>query len=269
MPTPDLFKFRQFPADFILWAVRWYLRYTLTYRDLEEMMAERGTAVDHSTIYRWVQRYGPEFDERSRRHLRPSNDSWRLDETFIKVKGQNRYLWRAVDSAGNTLDFLLTAKRDAKAAKRFFRKVLQQEHARTPRSINTDKYAAYPKAIEELQESEELPKTTKHRQVKYLNNILEQDHRFVKRRPEDEDDVPGLLECPANDSRVRVDEPNSHRLKVSQKVMSWDSSLSSTKSLVWQRKSASMVRVQRALLNLCNTTLFIGFVSMELSRSST
>lgn len=85
-PTSDLFKFRQFPADIILWAVRWYLRYTLTYRDLEEIMTERGIATDHSTIYRWVQRYGSELDERCRRHLRLPNDSWHLDETFIKVR---------------------------------------------------------------------------------------------------------------------------------------------------------------------------------------
>ena len=178
----DLFKFRHFPPDVILWAVRWYLRYTLTYRDLQEMMAERGVSLVHTTIYRWVQRYGPELDNRCRRHLRPSNDSWTLEETFLKSKGENRYLWRAIDSDGNTLDFLLTARRDAKAAKRFFRKVLQQEHVEMPRVINTDKYAAYPKAIAELQESGELPKTTEHRQVKYLNNLLEQDHRFIKRR---------------------------------------------------------------------------------------
>ena len=199
MTSPTgLFKFRQFPPDIILWAVRWYLRYTLSYRDLEEMMVERGVSLVHTTIYRWVQRYGPELDERCRRHLKPTNDSWKIDEAYLKVKGKDRYLWRAVDSAGNTLDslvrssigeyspiehrFLLTAKRDAEAAKRFFRKVLQQEHVETPRVINTDKYAAYPKAIEELKESDELPKTTKHRQVKYLKNLLEQDHRFIKQR---------------------------------------------------------------------------------------
>ena len=162
------------------------------------MMVERGVSLVHTTIYRWVQRYGPELDERCRRHLRPTNDSWKIDETYLKVKGEHRYLWRAIDSAGNTLDFLLIAKRDAEAAKRFFlvrsaileysriehrfRKVLQQEHVEIPRVINTDKYAAYPVAIEELKESEELPKTTEHRPVKYLNNLLEQDHRFIKRR---------------------------------------------------------------------------------------
>lgn len=130
----DLFKFRQFPLDVILWAVRWYLRYNLTYRDLKEMMAERDVSVVHTTVYRWVQRYGPELDERCRRHLRPTNDSWKIDETYLKVKSEDRYLWRAIDSEGNTLDFLLTAKRDAKAAKRFFRKVLQQEHVEIPRS---------------------------------------------------------------------------------------------------------------------------------------
>lgn len=91
-PPTDLFKFRQFPPDIILWAVRWYLRYTLSYPDLEEMMVERGVSLVHTTIYRWVQRYSPELDERCRRHLRPTNDSWKIDETYLKVKGEHRYL---------------------------------------------------------------------------------------------------------------------------------------------------------------------------------
>ena len=103
------------------------------------MLVERGMDVDHSTIYRWVQRYAPELDERTRPYFKPCNDSWRLDETIIKVKGKLRYLWRVVDSEGNTIDFVLTARRDTRAAKRFLRKALQQVHAQTPRSLNTDR----------------------------------------------------------------------------------------------------------------------------------
>ena len=135
----------------------------------------------HTTVFRWVQEYGPELDKRCRPHLKPTNDSWRVDETYIKVKGKDKYLYRAVDSDGNTLDFLLTAKRDAEAAKRFFRKALNAVHAQEPRIINVDKNAAYPKAIDELKAKEELPKKVELRQNKYLNNIVEQDHRGIKR----------------------------------------------------------------------------------------
>ncbi|PZD70814.1 hypothetical protein C1752_08956 [Acaryochloris thomasi RCC1774] len=145
------------------------------------MLAERGVEVDHTTIYQWVQRYGPELDERCRPHFRPTNDSWRIDETYIDIQEQFYYLWRAIDSSGFMLDFLLTAKRDTKAAKRFLSKVLQREHVeQMPRVINTDKYAVYPGVIEDLQESGELPEETEHLPVKYLHNILEQDHRFIK-----------------------------------------------------------------------------------------
>lgn len=132
-------------------------------------------------VFRWVQQYGPEIDKRCRPHLRPTNDSWRVDETYIEVKGKPKYLYRAVDSAGNTLDFLLTAKRDAQAAKRFFRKTLKAVHTCSPRVITVDQNAAYPKAIDELKQKEELPKQVKLRQKKYLNNIVEQDHRSIKR----------------------------------------------------------------------------------------
>ncbi len=175
------FKWRHFQSDIILLCVRWYLRYPLSYRHLEEMMLERGLTVDHSTVYRWVQAYAPELDKRCRPHLRPTNDSWRVDETYIEVKGEWKYLYRAVDSEGNTLDFMLSAKRDARAAERFFRKVLKAEHNQEPRVINVDKNAAYPPAIDELKADETLPKTTELRPVKYLNNIVEQDHRFIKR----------------------------------------------------------------------------------------
>ena len=145
-------------------------------------MVERGIAVDHTTIYRWVQAYSSELDKRCRRHLRLSNDSWRVDETYIKVKKRDHYLYRAVDSSGQTLDFMLSAKRDAQAAQRFFRKVLSAPHTQLPRVINVDKDKAYPPAIQALKTDEVLPQTTTIRQCKYLNNIVEQDHRFIKRR---------------------------------------------------------------------------------------
>ena len=182
MKTSELFKWRHFQSEIILLGVRWYLRYSLSYRDLEEIMLERGVKVDHTTIYRWVQKYAPELDKRCRPHLRSTNDSWRVDETYIKVKGKWKYLYRAVASNGNTLDFMLSAKRDTKAAKRFFRKVLGSSHTIDPRVITVDKNAAYPPAIEALKTEEWLPEETETRQSKYINNTVEQDHRFIKRR---------------------------------------------------------------------------------------
>ena len=181
MSTPFLFKWRHFLPEIILLNVRWYCRYALSYRDLEEMMAERGIEVDHSTINRWVLKYAPELDKRIRPRLKQTNDSWRVDETYIKVKGQWKYLYRAVDSEGKTIDFLLSAKRDASAAERFFRKTLKATHTQMPRVINVDKNAAYPPAIDDLKAEKQLPATTELRQVKYLNNLVEQDHRFIKR----------------------------------------------------------------------------------------
>jgi transposase, IS6 family len=198
------FKWRHFHSNIILLCIRWYLRYSLSYRDLEEMMRERGLQVDHTSIYRWVQHYAPELEKRCRPHLKAANDSWRVDETYIKIKGTWTYLYRAVDSDGNTLEFLLSPTRDAEAAKRFLLKALHfsadsapQAHlveeqvaeptaaakpvTPAPRVINVDKNAAYPKAIAELKASGALPASVELRQVKYLNNLVEQDHRFIKR----------------------------------------------------------------------------------------
>ncbi len=206
MSHPSPFKWRHFESEIILLCVRWYLRYALSYRDLEEMMAERGLSVDHTTIFRWIQHYAPELDKRSRPHLKACNDSWRVDETYIKVKKVWMYLYRAVDSEGNTLEFLLSPTRDAEAAKHFFVKALhapacsapgarpleeQMEESTAladpiiptsaPRVITVDKNAAYPKAIAELKAAGRLPASVELRQVKYLNNLIEQDHRFIKR----------------------------------------------------------------------------------------
>ncbi|CAO3455067.1 Mobile element protein [Azospirillum largimobile] len=120
----SLFKGRQFTAEVILWAVRWYLQFPISYRDLERMLADRGVTVEHTTLYRWIQAYAPELDKRLRLHLRRTTGSWRVDETYIKVKGRWMSLYRAVDARGHTIDFLLSVKRDAAAARRFFRKAL-------------------------------------------------------------------------------------------------------------------------------------------------
>lgn len=119
------FKWRHFEGEIILWAVRWYCRYGISHRDLEQMMGERGVPVDHSTIYRWVQKYAPEIEKRLRWHWRrPQSTSWRVDETYVKVRGKRTYLYRAVDKFGNTIDFYLSPTRNAKAAKRFLGKAL-------------------------------------------------------------------------------------------------------------------------------------------------
>jgi transposase-like protein len=146
------------------------------------MMKERGLPVDHTTIYRWVQRYAPEINKRIRPHLKLASASYRVDETYIKVGKSCKYLYRAVDSAGNTIEFMLSAKRDVLAAKRFLRKMMRADHRRLPFTISVDKNAAYPEAFTSSQEEKVLPHDCKLRRVKYLNNIIEQDHRFIKKR---------------------------------------------------------------------------------------
>jgi len=177
-----LFKWRQFQPEVILLAVGWYLRFSLSYRDVEELLAERGLLVDHVTVWRWVQRYAPEMERRLRSKLKPTNDSWRVDETYIRVKGKWRYLYRAVDSSGATLDFLLSARQDAAAATRFLAKALGRQNHPVPRVINTDGHSAYPPAIVRLKAEGALDENCRQRPVPYLNNVLEQDHRAIKRR---------------------------------------------------------------------------------------
>jgi transposase, IS6 family len=182
MSRPSLFKWRHFEPEIIMCGVRWYLRYSLSYRDVEALMRERGLAVDHTTVFRWVQRYAPELDKRSRPCLTATTDSYRVDETYIKIKKQWHYLYRAVDATGATLDCMLSPTRDAEAAERFFRKVLGACHTTAPRVITVDKNAAYPPAFATLQQEGQLPTSCTLRQCKYLNNVVEQDHRFIKRR---------------------------------------------------------------------------------------
>jgi transposase-like protein len=175
------FKWKHYQPEIIMLCCRWYLKYPLSYRNLEEMMNERGLTIDHTTIMRWVHRYSHEINKRIRKYLKPTNDSWRVDETYVKIKGKWCYLYRAVDSRGNTVDFMLSPTRNKIAAKRFFKRALKSFHNKVPRVINVDKNIAYPPAINELKENNKLPERTKLRQVKYLNNIVEQDHRAIKR----------------------------------------------------------------------------------------
>jgi Transposase and inactivated derivatives len=135
-------------------------------------MAERGVEVDHTTLMRWVHQYSPEIEKKIRRYLKPTNDSWRVDETYIRVKGEWKYLYRAVDSNGNTIDFMLSAKHNKKAAKRFLRKALNSNYNQIPRLITVDKNPAYPPAIDKLKNDKRLPINVGIRQIKYLNNIM-------------------------------------------------------------------------------------------------
>jgi transposase, IS6 family len=182
LQRPAIFKWRHFAPEIILCAVRWYLRYSLSYRDIQELLVERGLEVDHTTVWRWVQRYTPELEERTRPHLKSTNKSWRVDETYVRVKGRWFYLYRAIDSAGATIDFYLSAFRSAEAAKALFAKALADPSHPQPRVINTDKAQCYPSAILESKAEGVLRKRCRHRPVQYLNNILEQDHRCIKKR---------------------------------------------------------------------------------------
>jgi transposase-like protein len=175
-----LFKRCHFDGTIILLCVRWYLTYKLSYRDLGEIMAERGVDVAHTTILRWVQRYVPEFEKRWQRYARPVGTSWRVDETYIRVKGKWVYLYRAVDKEGQTVDFLLSERRDRAAAKRFFQHAIEKRGV--PQKITLDGYAAAHAAVAELQEEEALPADRPVRTNRYLNNVVEQDHRRVKQR---------------------------------------------------------------------------------------
>ena len=145
-------------------------------------MKERGLAVDHSTVWRRVQRYAPEINKRIRPHLKMSGTSYRIDETYIKVGKSCKYLYRAVDKEGHTIEFMLSAKRDVSAAKRFFKKMMRADQRRLPFTIRVDQNAAYPEAFTTSQNEKVLPKDCKLRRVKYLNNVIEQDHRFIKKK---------------------------------------------------------------------------------------
>ncbi|UXU86190.1 IS6 family transposase [Burkholderia sp. S-53] len=174
----QLFQRLHYPFDVILLCVRWYVAYPLSLRHLEEMMAERGVSVDHSTVYRWAIKLLPVLEKAFRRRKRPVGKSCRMDETYIKVNGAWKYLYRAVDTDGNTIDFLLCARRDTTAARRYFEKSVAQNGA--PETVTIDKSGANLAASKDLNATREQP--VKIRQQKYLNNIVEQDHRAIKCR---------------------------------------------------------------------------------------
>ena len=177
MVVEERFHGGHFPKCIVLQAVFWYLRYSLSYRDIEELMEERGVEIDHATVQRWVVKYTPLLETEFRKKNRAVGTSWRMDETYIKVKGIWHYLYRAVDKKGNTIDFLLTKNRDKSAAKRFLMKAINNNGI--PEKITIDGSAANKAAIEEYNSDNDI--SVEIRQVKYLNNIVEQDHRGIKR----------------------------------------------------------------------------------------
>ena len=180
---PAIFKWRQTESEVILCAVRWYLRYSLSFRDVEELLNERGLEADHTTIWRWVQRYGPELEERLRRHLKPTHKSWRVDETYVRVKGRWCYLYRAIDSTGATIDFVLSGLRDAATAKTPVPQGAGGSVASTAPGYQYGPGAhRYGSAISGVKQEGILRHRCRHRPIQYLNNILEQDHRAIKRR---------------------------------------------------------------------------------------
>jgi transposase-like protein len=171
------FKGAHFPPEVILIGIRWYLAYPLSTRHVEELMEEREVKVDHSTINRWVIKYSPQLEDEFHQRKRPVWVSWRMDETYIKVKGVWVYLYRAVDKYGKTIDFLLTKQRDKRAARRFLNKAIGRHG--DPEKITIDGSDANAAAIKSY--NEDHGTSIAIRQIKYLNNIVEQDHRGVKR----------------------------------------------------------------------------------------
>lgn len=178
--SPSLFRGRHFDHTVIILCVRWYITYKLSYRDLVEIMAERGVSVSHTTILRWVQHFVPELEKLWHHYARPAGTSWRVDETYIKVCGRWTYLYRAVDKQGLTVDFLLSEHRDIAAARRFFARAVGRHG--TPETITLDGYPATHAAVAELKKCGVLRPRTKIRTSKYWNNLIEQDHRRVKQR---------------------------------------------------------------------------------------
>src|ERR1035437_4143813 len=216
----DLFKGRQFDREIIILCVRWYLRFKLSFRDLVEMMAERGISLAHTTIMRWIARYVPEFEKRWNRFACRAGASWRVDETYVKIKGRWTYLYRAVDKEGKTVDFLLRAKRDVAAAKAFFRRAFKSQ-GRLPRAITLDGYQASHRAAKEVLNEHRAGNQCKIRSSKYLNNLIEHTDRSNF----------GLVRCsasstfaerrrrlPASNSCIGSERVSSHSARFTSKV---------------------------------------------------
>jgi len=178
--TEIMFDRHRYPRVVILQAVYLKLRFTLSYRDVEELLLIRGVKVDHSTIQRWVFKFSKEVEKNMHKRKKQVCDSWRMDETYIKVKGRDMYLYRAVDKYGNTVDFLLTKRRQKMSAQKFFNKAIGNNGK--PRIVNIDKSGVNSSAILTVNKRSLSSKKIKIRKVKYLNNIIEQDHRRIKRR---------------------------------------------------------------------------------------
>lgn len=177
-----LFKHRHFEQEIIILCVRWYVTYKLSYRDLAQMMIERGVSVAPSTIFRWVQRYVPEFEKRWNRFSRQVGCSWRVDETYLPIKGRWSYLYRAVDKKGQTVDFLLRDDRGIEAAQAFFRKAFASHPNRPPRKVTLDGHWPSHRALRLLRREHPAWRRVHVRTCAYLNNIVEQDHRAIKAR---------------------------------------------------------------------------------------
>ena len=175
-----MFKRHRYPRVVILHAVYLKLRFTLSYRDVEELLSMSGVQVDHSTVQRWVFKFSPEIEKNMHKRKRQACSSWRMDETYIKVGGKDRYLYRAVDKFGNTVDFLLTKRRMRGSAQLFLRKAIGNNGK--PRVVNIDKSGANKSGIRTINRDLLTVRKIRIRQCKYLNNIVEQDHRNIKRR---------------------------------------------------------------------------------------
>jgi transposase-like protein len=177
-----IYRRRRFQPEIIELCVRWYLTYRLSYRDLVEMVAERGVTISHSTILRWVQQYVPEFEKRWGRYARRVHSSWRMDETAVSVRGGAHYLYRAVDKYGKTVDSLLCTDRGESSARAFFTKAMKTHEPRRPRKLNIDGNAASHRALRLMRQENPAWQRVLIRSRRYLNNIVEQDHRAIKRR---------------------------------------------------------------------------------------
>jgi len=182
IPRDLIYRRRVFDADVIQLCVRWYVSYRLSYRDLVELMAERGIHLAHSTILRWVAHYVPEYEKRWSRFSKPVGRSWRVDETYICIRGKWHYLYRAVDKCGKTVDFLLRPDRGVAAGQAFFRKALASTLPRAPRKITLDGHRPSRRALWRLRLEHPCWRNVLVRTNKYLNNVIEQDHRAIKRR---------------------------------------------------------------------------------------
>ncbi len=175
-PAPSsAFAGYRFPPEVITLAVRWYLRFGLSYRDVEELLAERGIEVDHVTVYRWVQRFALEFAEAARARRHAVGDRWHVDETYLRVRGTWRYLFRAIDQFGQVIDVYLSPLRNANAARRFFDQAIGRTRI-SPVEVTTDRYRVYPRVLDEM-----LPAAF-HRTEVHANNPLETDHGRLKAR---------------------------------------------------------------------------------------